>query len=307
MSRLFALGTMYRWLLVLMILVSWMPTHRALCDEVKLRSGDVLQGTIVEHTEIHVILEHQDLGKLTIPGNTVVSISQDGQEELPTAAPEPKPEWDFSVVFGGAFSNDDEGEKLDFHSRFNANRETPSLETNLSMSYIYKFKDEEVDENNFNTILNQAWLLPDTAWFYMAIGRYDYDGFRSWRQRLQTHGGAGYLLIDREDLQLSPFVGLGFRKDIGSEEELFLLEAVLGFKFSWEPIARQRLELLSAYYPSITGSEYRVVNTLDWKIPMGEKTRLSFNTHCEHEYASNPDPGYPLNTIRLTWGLQWDF
>lgn len=147
----------------------------------------------------------------------------------------------------------------------------------------------------------------DTAWFYMAIGRYDYDKFRSWRQRFQTHVGAEYHLIDREDLQLASFAGLGFRKDIGSEEELFLLEAVLGFKFSWQPIARQRLELLSAYYPAITESEYRVVNTMDWKIPMGEKTRLSFNTHLDHEYASNPDPGFPLNTIRLTWGLQWDF
>jgi hypothetical protein len=67
------------------------------------------------------------------------------------------------------------------------------------------------------------------------------------------------------------------------------------------------LELQSTYFPAITESEYRVVNTVDWKIPMGAKTRLSFNTHFEHEYASNPDPGFPLNTIRLTWGLQWDF
>lgn len=307
MSRLFALGTMYRWLLVLMILVSWMPTHRALCDEVKLRSGDVLQGTIVEQTEIHVILEHADLGKLTIPGNMVVSISQAGQEELPAAAPEPKPKWGFSVVFGGGFSNDDEGEKYNLNSRFNANRETPRSETNLNMSYIYKFKDEKVDENNFATILNQTWLLQDTARFYAAFGRYDYDQFRSWKERLQTAGAAGYRLIDREDLRLWPFAGLGFRKDIGSEEELLLLEWVLGCKFSWETIARQRLDLLSAYYPAITESEYRIVNTLDWKIPVGEKARLSFNTRLDHELASNPDPGFPVNTVRLTWGLQWDF
>ena len=307
MIRLFALGAMCRWLLVLIILVSWMPTHRALCDEVKLRSGDVLQGTIVEHTEIHVILEHADLGKLTIPGNMVVSIAQAGQEELQPPAPEPKPKWGFSVVFGGVFSNDDEGEKLDLNSRFNANRETPRLETDLSMSYIFKLKDEGVDENNFTTILKQTWLLLDTAWFYLAMGRYDYDEFRSWQQRLQTHGGAGYRLIDREDLRLSPFAGLGFRKDIGSEEELFLLEGVLGLAFSWKAITRQRLDLVSAYYPGITENEYRIVNTADWKIPMGEKARLSFNTHLDHEHASNPDPGFPVNTIRLTWGLQWDF
>jgi len=75
MSRLFPLGRTYRWLLVLMSLVSLMPTPGALCDEVKLRSGDVLQGTIVEHTEIHVILEHPDLGKLTIPGDVAVDAS----------------------------------------------------------------------------------------------------------------------------------------------------------------------------------------------------------------------------------------
>jgi hypothetical protein len=267
----------------------------------------VLQGTIVEHTEIHVILEHQYLGKLTIPGIMVVSISQDGQEEIPTAAPAPKDKWDFNVVFGGTFSNNDEGEKLGFHCSFSANRDVPTSETNLSMSYIYELQEEEIDENNFTANLGQAWLLIDSARFYLVRGRYDYDDFRSWRQRVQAYSGTGYRLIDREDIQLSPLAGIGFRKDIDSEEEAFLIEAVLACEFSWEPTARQRLALVSAYFPAVTESEYRIVNTLEWKISMSEKTRLSFNTHLDHEYASNPDQGFPPTTIKLTWGLQLDF
>ena len=48
----FPQGTMYWWLFVLMILTCLISTHQPLCDEVKLSSGDVLKGTIVEHNEV---------------------------------------------------------------------------------------------------------------------------------------------------------------------------------------------------------------------------------------------------------------
>jgi len=48
------------------------------------------------------------------------------------------------------------------------------------------------------------------------------------------------------------------------------------------------------------------VNTLDWKAPLHKLSRLSFNTHLDYEYNNNPDPGFPKNNIKLSWGLQWD-
>ena len=45
---------------------------------------------------------------------------------------------------------------------------------------------EEVDENNFTGILNQLWLRTESPWLYKATVRYDYDGFRSWRQRIHV-------------------------------------------------------------------------------------------------------------------------
>ncbi len=62
-------------LLVLCILLALMIPVSALADEVRLRNGDTLVGTILHHSDDQIILEHPDLGRLAIPTNAIDSIS----------------------------------------------------------------------------------------------------------------------------------------------------------------------------------------------------------------------------------------
>lgn len=326
-----------RGLLVLCILLSLMFPASGLADEVRLRNGDVVDGTILDRSDAQIILDHADLGRLTIPTNAIDSISETDAAEDRSAAQtagtssddpeepgeiaatkegtlamageiaEPEDKWSLGVVFGGSFSNDDEGEKISFNVRGNADRKVPGLETGMSLSYLYKLDNKEVDEKKLTVILNQLWLRMESPWLYSAMVRYDFDEFRSWRQRIQGQGGVGYRFINREDLRLYPSVGLGFRKDIDSEEEALLVEAFTGITFNWESKSGKRLKASAMYFRALNDDEYRFVNMIDWKIPFVRKGRLSFNTHVDYEYASNPDPGFPPNNISLTWGLQWDF
>lgn len=326
-----------RGLLVLCILFGLMIPAIAPADEIRLRNGDVLDGAILDRSDEQIILEHPDLGRLTIPADAIDSVSETGaaedrstgqtaatpsddsedpgeiaqnQEEALAKAGEtadPEDKWDLGLVFGGSATNDDEGEKVAVNARGKANRQRPGSETTLSLSYIYKLEKKEVDDNSFTGTVQHVWLKKQSPWFYLANVRYDYDEFRSWTQRIQAQGGAGYRFIDEERLRFWPFAGLGFRRDVDSQEEAFPIEAVAGMELAWGSENQQALELTAMYFRALTDDEYRFVNTFEWRAPILRKERISFNLHLDFEYASDPDQGFPQNDYSLTWGLQWDF
>ncbi len=66
------------------------PALVAQADEVKLTTGETLEGTVVEQNETDVVLQHPILGELTVPRNNVANVTidqQDEQQEGQQAAP----------------------------------------------------------------------------------------------------------------------------------------------------------------------------------------------------------------------------
>lgn len=315
---------------LLLIVFSLMSPRSVRGEEIRLKNGDVLHGTVVEYNEAGLILDHPNLGRLTLPVDAVDSVlqtetvpddtsapalasSQKAPAESPNAAAvhgaedTSQRDWNLGgVVFGGSFTNDDEGEKLSFNTRALLDRRLPSSETNLSIAYIYKLDNEELDENNLTGIFHQYWLKPGSPWLYLGNLRYDFDEFQSWRRRIQGHGGLGYMVIEKETLQLWPYVGAGFRKDIDSQDEASPVEAVFGVRLTWRTKNKQKLGYMFNYFKALSDDDFRFVNTLEWNAPLHRLSRLSFNTHLDYEYSNNPDPGFPYDNIKLTWGLQWD-
>ena len=60
---------------MLCILFCLMIPSSALADEVRLRDGDVLAGTVLHSSDEQIILDHPGLGRLTIPAQAVDSFS----------------------------------------------------------------------------------------------------------------------------------------------------------------------------------------------------------------------------------------
>ncbi|MHC4547747.1 MAG: DUF481 domain-containing protein [Planctomycetota bacterium] len=274
-------------------------------EEVRLRGGDVLHGTVVERHAIHVVFDHDDLGRITIRADRLVEEEPVEPGEIPLPKPPARP-WKLGLAWGGAFTNDDEGAKLDLNMRLLVDYEAERTESKLDVAYIFSTKNSGVDTNNLTAIYTQSWFRPDSRWFYFARPRYDYDAFRSWEQRVTAHGGVGYRWVRQEALEISPSVGAGFRKDIGSQEETAALEGLVGLDLRWK-LGRHDFSLGMAYYPSLNAPEHRFTTLLDWRYLLDERYRVSFLTHLGHEFATDPDPGFPENNIKLTWALQWDF
>jgi hypothetical protein len=285
-----------------------------------LKSGDVLRGTVIERSSSHVILSHPDLGRMVLPEDRIESVSRarpdrgsapETAEKPPAPSPDqPGPEagadWKLGIGLGGSYTDDDEGPDLDLNTHVSIARERSDSSTDLDLRYIYGRNEREDTDNSFTGLLKQRWLEAGSPWSWLAEARYDFDSFRSWRHRVTAHAGAGYWFIDVESLKIEGRAGLGGRKDIGSEDEDLVPEGVLGVALQWQSGERHSLEFITTYLPALVRNDFRIVTTLGWKYLLDEEHRLGLSLRFDHEYATDPDPGYPRNNTRLTWGIQWD-
>lgn len=289
-------------------------------DEVRLKNGDILRGTIIELTDDVVVFDHVSLGRLSIPRATVATYldasANDGTkddaqltEELKELEKQiPKPQWKGSLNLGGSFTNDDDGAKLKFNMRARAERTTERSRLLLNSGWIWEFNNGLADENAFNIGANFRWKREkERRNFWWLDSRYDYDEFRSWVQRFTSHVGIGYEVIRSSTAKVSGLLGVGFRKEWGSIGDPTRVETAIGMDVTWRPRDRQRIDLVILVYPTFNSSNSRAVTTFDWSVLLDRRVGMSFNTHLYWEWNTEPDPGFPDNTIRWTWGLQFDF
>jgi hypothetical protein len=289
-------------------------------DEVRLKNGDILRGSIIEVTDDVVVFDHVSLGRLSIPRESVATYldtsagkaaEKDDQltDELKELEKQiPKPEWKGSLNLGGSFTNDEDGEKLKFNMRVRAVRTTDLSRLILGSGWIWEYNNGVPDENAFNVTSNYRWRREkEKRNFWWFDARYDYDEFRSWIQRFTTHGGIGYEVIMTPTVRVAALVGAGARKEWGSEGDPLKVEGAIGADLSWSPRDRQRIDLAFTLFPTTNISNTRSITTLDWSVLLDRRVGMSFNTHLFWEWSTDPDPGFPDHTIRWTWGLQFDF
>ena len=162
-----------RWMAPLVLMLMTTP---ALADEIRLLSGDVLHGKVLERTDLGIVLEHPDLGKISISMDKVdKTLAVEPVPEVKAVAekppPAPPPGWKFAATFGGAFTNDNEGEDLDLNARIILKRELPDRSTKLDTHYIFGLKNDQDTDNALRSIFTQRYELLDTPWSYFGTAR----------------------------------------------------------------------------------------------------------------------------------------
>ncbi len=284
------------WLALVVTILLTMSVASA--DQVKLEDGDVLRGTVVEQTDTHIVLEHSVLGRLEIPRDQITDLDIEDKKDV---------KWDSHVnlAFNGAAGNTEESSlRIGGRSR----RRTPGTRLRLDAAYYLSTSESVIDNNKLTVGIEHDWLLRGSRWFFFTDGRFDYDEFESWRQRLAAHVGPGYDIIGEEDLQLDARVGVGPRKEWGSEDDDWEPEGLLGLRFDWEITRRQSFDASAAFFP-ILGSfgNYRTRSAVNWAVRVFNDLDLSVTTGLTHEYQSTIDPGKDHNDFRMFTGLQFDF
>jgi hypothetical protein len=176
------------------------------------------------------------------------------------------------------------------------------------MSYYHKRSEGRTTDDKFTAGVVHDWLQAGSRWFFFAAGRYDYDQFKSWRQRANAQGGPGYSLIQTDRVLLDFRFGAGGRKEWGSINNNLKLEGIAGFSFDWKITKRQHFDVAFHLYPVLTDfNDYRTRSTLNWRYVMSRDLNLSLLFGVVNEYQSVVDPGTEELDTRVFTGIQMTF
>lgn len=329
---------------IVMALALMLVSHSACADTVYLVDGDVLNGTILESQPDFLVLDHRVLGELSIPHADIAEIlytnfeGEDDSEDDGAQETDPKEDEGEAEPVKSArdsrVSKDTETFKLyndKFGSRLirmelaldgsqgNTNEQSTrakleySVRKNLQLrgveaTYYLKIKEDDRTDNKFVLEGNQIWLREDSRWMTIGNARFDYDEFESWEERFAVRLGPGYRFYDTEKLWFAAGFGLGARREIGSQNDDWKVEASLGTDVIWHPSARQSFEFDIFGWAVVDNPEdYRALSNFDWRILLSEKRKLSLVTGVSLEYQSIVDPGKEKFDFRNFLGLSLQF
>lgn len=290
---------------------------------VVLTGGDTIEGRLVERTDLAIVLEHPTLGRLEIPRQRIDSLKIKEPEfkkeekvgwidpqlrKLAAKTSRLKEKgWGASVDFSMHSST---GNTQEQSTRFGGHVERELIDTRgiLDTSYYHKIKEGEITDNKFTLGYSHDWLDPESIWFYFMSGRFDYDEFESWQKRANGQVGPGYHLVETDELTLDIRLGLGARKEWGSQNNNPKFEGLIGADFEWEITDRQIVTFSPHFFPVVGDlDDYRARVAGEWRFLFDKDMNLSFLIGTLYEYQSVVDPEKEHGDLRVYLGLQFGF
>jgi len=299
-------------------------THAARADEIRLRAGDVLIGTIIERSADALTLQHSLLGVVRIP---IAEIAPTIITSSSTAAPIPTPSttpstapsqqadpitttttttaaitpaapstddrsfwsnWRGSVDLG---VNGSEGNSENFAARgtLAAKRVTPTLETIALFRYIYVTDNGIKSKSRGDLNLRNDWLWTSSPWGFFAEGKLEYDEFQPWALRSSLFLGPSYTFWSTETTTLRGRAGLGVTREFGSQRNQFLPEALFGLDAAHRLSDRSRLFGSTEVLPNLADfPEHRTETRLGYELLVDPQTHLNVKFGVTSRYNSDP-------------------
>ena len=298
-------------------------THATLQAEViTLTSGEVLKAPIAGQTDQAVTFQHPILGELTVPRTSIASIAADPEQAAqPAGEPEPKvPPVENQPERGGLFigwkgqleagfsATRGNSETSNVRVVFKAKKESELHRWNADTGYYLSRDHDNTTKNEFTAGLLKDWLQPDSPWFYFAQGRYDYDEFEAWEQRVSGSAGVGYQWIKNDKLDVLFRAGLGGTKELGDQANDLHPEAILGGELAWKITDNQSLEASTYYLPDLGDwPQSRIRSAVGWKIRIDQLDGLSVKLGLENEYETETEDDSKHNDLKLFSALVFEF
>lgn len=301
--------------------IAMLIASAAFAERVRLSTGEVLTVEILSMDEQSVRLVHPVLGEIVVPREKLTILPAEdiakadtdaatlpvSESESPLLEPVPTSPWSFKFVLAGAYSTGNT-ENASLTAAFTGQRETPRTKLIFDLGYFYAESGGERSDNRFSAGIRHDWLNVGSRWFIFADGRFEYDEFQAWEERISAHVGPGYHLVLAPPLRLDGLTGVGYVKEFGSDNDNWRPELQLGLDGEWTITGKQTLTFSTFFYPDLDQfGEFRWTNAAAWTCLLDEKTRLSLTAGVTHEYQSKVDDGKDHNDLRIYAGVQLEF
>ena len=282
--------------------------------DVVLIARDSIKGTMVERNEAGIVLEHENLGRLEIPKEQIKSVVLEKDERAwfdpkwlnALSAKIKEKGWEASVDLSLNTASGNIKNEQSTRLGVDAAHTTEKTRFTHDLSYYNKTSRGDTTDNKLSYRVMHDWLNQESPWFCFVAGQYDYDEFMSWRKRVSAYTGPGYRFVDTDSMTFDVRAGLGTRKEWGSENDDYKLEAAEGLHFSWDMTSRQKVTA-STVVAGVVGDldDYRGRSAAEWQFSFDRDMALRFILGIEHEYTSVVDPGDRHSDTRVYLGLRY--
>ncbi|MEE3325957.1 MAG: DUF481 domain-containing protein [Myxococcota bacterium] len=286
------------WLLAFSFCLFAFPS---MADTVELKNGDKLDVKIVEETDKNLVVEHPQLGKIIIP-----------KDELKPPTP-PNPGlfgtefllgWNRNVS-AGVSGSDGNSRGFSLNASMGLSRSAETYRGNFSSAFFFSTQDSETISNEFFANYQHDFLLGHSDFYIFLQGRYQYDDFQAWKNRISSSTGMGYQIFKRDKLSLDGELGFGFSRSWGDENQ-WRPEGVVGLVFSWKPLEGHELTADVTYYPNFSDlPEFRLLANAAYIVGITQLDGLSLMFGAKNEYDSD-QPG-DNNNLKYYGNLVYDF
>jgi putative salt-induced outer membrane protein YdiY len=285
--------------LALLVGLVSLPAAGATID---LKNGDQLTGEIVERTDTQMVVEHAVLGRLTIPLEQVKPPASENKGLFGTSF---LAGWSrhFQVGLAGAQGN---SKNTDVAAALDLDYSDERKRWAFDAVYQFGSSDGDTSQHNALLALRRDWLVGDSHWFFFALGRGEYDQFKSWRYRLHGAPGVGYEFVNTERWNLRGLLGPALTKEFDESE--FYVEALVGIESAWTFNKVHSLTFTNTIFPALNDiGEFRNLSALRWRWRLAESPALSLNAGVQNEYQSQVADDRKHNDLRYTTALGIDF
>lgn len=302
----------------------------ASAETIRLTNGDVINATVLEQNDDGVTIDHPALGEIIIPGDRVVAIF-DNQEAFDAAQQEQEDQdaaealaeeraaddgvfgtgflkgWNRQISIGinGAEGN---SQNINIRGAFHADFEDETDRWIFDMIYRVSRSNGTTTENRFSAELLKDWLFPDEDYFLWANGKFEWDDFEVWDNRISGFVGVGYQFVDNDKWNVRGRAGLGGNQTNGGGTNEFTFEALLGVEVDYTISDKQSVAFTNYLYPSLEdGGDFRNITTLAWQIEIDQDKGMNLELGVANEYDSAAPAGFKKNDFTYYIGLVWDF
>jgi putative salt-induced outer membrane protein YdiY len=279
-------------------------------DEVVLQTGDTIRGKVVEKTDVHVVLDHPNLGRLDLPMDRVKSVTLEGQK--PPAPPAEEPRWISKLEAGinGSLGNT---RNQGFIAGLVSDLKKPRDLWHFESRYFRTEVEGETTQSRFYALLRKDWLFEEgSRYSFFSEGRYDRDQFQQWKQRATVAAGVAYKFIRKERIQVGFKVGGTATKEWGLEgpdrDDDVRPEGLVGVEMAWKIDDSKEFTAQATYYPDILDTpEYRVLASAGISFRLNEKGTLNLRGGAEYEYDTHRTDPFKRADVRYFALLVMEF
>ena len=278
-------------------------------DEVVLQSGDTIKGKVLEKNDMHVVLDHPNLGKLDLAMSRVKSVTIEGEKP---PVPKEEPRWVSKLELGlnGSLGNT---RSQGFIGGLVSDYKEPLHLWHFEARYFRKEDVGETTQSRFYAVLRKDWFFKEgSRYSFFAEGRYDRDMFQPWDERATAAAGVAYKFIQEEKLKVGFKVGGTATKEWGVEDPDrdtdVRPEALLGVEMNWKIDDTKDFTAQATYFPDLSDTpEYRVLASAGIAYRLNEKGTLNLRGGAEYEYDTHTAAPFKRADIRYFLLLVMDF